>query len=44
MDVKNLMLVIYVEAILYLLLYNLHDCALNTNALKMTLIKLMLKP
>ena len=34
MDVKILMLVMYVKLIMYLLLYNLHDCTFNTNALK----------
>ena len=29
MNAKSLVFVIYVEAIIYLLLYNLHDCIFN---------------
>ena len=31
MNVKVSVLVIYVETIIYLLLYNLHDCAFKNN-------------
>ena len=36
MNAKNLVLVIYVKAIIYLILYSLHDCTFNPQSSSLT--------